>query len=347
MTALKIDIDNCRYKAMFGVGGVGSGSFFRLNKNHTLGREESRFGYYVDQKDYCKLHIISHYVQTLLGFDFSVFPIGKVGNDEIGTGLLKEMRDVGMKMDYMEQSAKYKTLFAFCFIYPDGSGGNMSENDSASSKVDVHFIEKAYAEFERFNGRGMVLAAPEVPMETRAKLLEIGTLYNFFCIASFNSEEIPDVMNSGMLKNIDLIALNLDEAAAVLNKTTEGSDVKSIIEASIKDLAAINPNLLISITNGKNGSWSWDGKSLIHIPVHHVHAKGTAGAGDAHLAGIIVGLTAGLSLQEAQRLGTLISCHAVTSPHAINKQTNRRSLKTLAEKSKNNLSENICKLLKE
>jgi len=332
---------------MFGVGGVGSGSFFRLDGNHTLGREESRFGHYVDQKDYCKLHIISHYVQTLLGFDFPVFPIGKVGNDEIGTGLLKEMRDAGMQMDYMEQSAEYKTLFAFCFIYPDGSGGNMSENDSASSKVDAKFIEKAHAEFKQFNGQGMVLAAPEVPIETRAKLLEQGTLYNFFRIASFISEEIPEVMNSGILKNIDLIALNLDEAAAILNKSTEGIDVISIVEASIKDLTDINPDLLISITNGKNGSWLWDGKSLMHVPVHHVHAKGTAGSGDAHLAGIIVGLTAGLSIQDAQQLGTLISCHAVTSPHAINKQTNRESLRMLAENSKNDLSKNIYKLLEE
>ena len=62
MKSLKVNIDSCHYKAMIGAGGIGSGMFFKLNGDHTLGREESRSGYFLDQKDYCKLHIISHYV---------------------------------------------------------------------------------------------------------------------------------------------------------------------------------------------------------------------------------------------------------------------------------------------
>ena len=50
---------------MIGTGGVGSGSFFALDGNQTLGREESRGGRFLDCQDYCKLHIISHYVKVL------------------------------------------------------------------------------------------------------------------------------------------------------------------------------------------------------------------------------------------------------------------------------------------
>jgi hypothetical protein len=46
---------------MLGVGGIGSGTFFLLNGEHSLGREESRSGHFIDRRDYCKLHIISHY----------------------------------------------------------------------------------------------------------------------------------------------------------------------------------------------------------------------------------------------------------------------------------------------
>jgi len=53
MTALNIDINKCRYKSMIGVGGIGSGMFFLLNGNHTIGREESRSGYFLDRRDYC------------------------------------------------------------------------------------------------------------------------------------------------------------------------------------------------------------------------------------------------------------------------------------------------------
>ena len=56
-----------RYRALIGTGGIGSGMFFALDGNHTLGREESRSGHFLDRRDYCKLHIVSHYVRRLLG----------------------------------------------------------------------------------------------------------------------------------------------------------------------------------------------------------------------------------------------------------------------------------------
>ena len=57
-------------RRLIGIGGIGSGTFFALNGNHTLGREESRGGRFLDRRDYCKLHIISHYVRPLLGGRF-------------------------------------------------------------------------------------------------------------------------------------------------------------------------------------------------------------------------------------------------------------------------------------
>jgi hypothetical protein len=68
-----LKIDRYHYTAMIGVGGVGSGSFFKLMGNQTLGREESRSGVFLDQEDHCKLHIISHYVKSLTGPDRVTF----------------------------------------------------------------------------------------------------------------------------------------------------------------------------------------------------------------------------------------------------------------------------------
>ena len=79
---LRIEARQWRYRAMIGVGGIGAGSFFALEGDHTLGREESRAGRFLDRRDYCKLHIVSHYVQTLLGLIFSTIPVGRVGDDD-------------------------------------------------------------------------------------------------------------------------------------------------------------------------------------------------------------------------------------------------------------------------
>jgi sugar/nucleoside kinase (ribokinase family) len=53
---------------------------------------------------------------------------------------------------------------------------------------------------------------------------------------------------------------------------------------------------------------------------------GTAGAGDAHLAGALVGLTLGLSLADAHQLAALTAAVAVASPHTINFALDRAAL---------------------
>jgi sugar/nucleoside kinase (ribokinase family) len=332
---------------MIGVGGIGSGMFFRLNGDHTLGREESRSGNFLDRRDYCKLHIISNYVQTLLGKEFKVFPVGKVGGDDIGQRLMEEMRETGFEMNYIERSAGDQTLFSFCFIYPDGSGGNMTTSDSACSRVDPPFVTKVEPEFIRFSGRGIALAAPEVPLEARSKLLELATKHNFFRAASFTSGEIENAIQSGMLRQIDLLGINLDEAAAAAGLSIMDHTPKAIIEAAIKIFVRINPKILLSVTKGKDGSWTWDGSKLNHQPVFQVQVQNTAGAGDAHLAGLMIGLTAGLSLREAQQLATLTSGSSVESPHTINKDTDRKFLKIIADRSKSLIMKNVYKLLEE
>ncbi|MBN2410204.1 hypothetical protein JXQ31_00845 [candidate division KSB1 bacterium] len=347
MQPLKINISNCRYRAMIGVGGIGSGKFFLLDGDHTLGREESRGGRFLDTRDYCKLHIIAHYVQVLLGPEFSVIPIGKIGDDDVGRNLFREMRETGMNLNYVRYVKESPTLFSFCFVYPDGSGGNMTTNDSACSKINGDDVKEVLPEFVRFAHKGIVLAAPEAPMPAREILLDMGTQYHFFRVASFTSEEMRYVMQSNMLLNVDLLAINIDEAASAVDMTAENNNKLSVINSAIKLFGKINPGLNISITGGSNGSWTWDGKTLNHVPALKVDVKSTAGAGDAFLAGMITGLTAGLSLQESQHLATLTAGVSVQSPHTINWDLDKKSLYKLAECSTENVNNHINRLLED
>ena len=134
--SLKLDIASASYQAMIGTGGIGSGVFFALDGDHTLGREESRSGRFLDKRDYCKLHIISHYVKVLLGIDFQTILVGKVGDDEVGHRLLSEMQDTHLDLHYVTAAPGKQTLFSTCFVYPDGSGGNLTTADSACAQVD-------------------------------------------------------------------------------------------------------------------------------------------------------------------------------------------------------------------
>jgi sugar/nucleoside kinase (ribokinase family) len=355
MAPLHLKAGDCRYRAMLGAGGIGSGVFFALAGNHTLGREESRSGRFLDRRDYCKLHIIAHYVQTLLGPDFTTLPIGKVGDDEAGRRLVEEMKAAGMDMRYVEVCPGERTLASFCLIYPDGSGGNLTVDDSACDKVDAACVGQAEPEFARFAGHGIALAAPEVPLAARRKLLELGTAYRFLRVASFVSAEMQAAVETGLLSETDLLGINLDEAAALAGTPASGEQLETpasgrppveVVEAAVEKLRALNPAMLVSITAGKQGSWSWDGTSLAHVPAWPAEVVSTAGAGDAHLAGIIAGLAAGLAMAQAHELGALVAALSITSPHTIAPEVERQSLRALADRLRIPLSDAVGSLLK-
>lgn len=330
MSHLHLTSSPYRYAAMIGVGGVGSGIFFALDGNHTLGREESRGGRFLDRRDYCKLHIVSHYVKRLLGPDFDVIPVGRVGDDQVGASLLAEMRQVGLDMGYMERAEGERTLFAVCFIYPDGSGGNLTGNYSACASVDASFVSRVEPELARFAGKGVALAMPEVPLQARNRLLELGTTHGFLRVASFTSAEMRQVIQDDGMRRVDLLGINIDEAAAAIGISPEDREPEAIVENAVQTLRSSNDSLQVSITAGRRGSWSWDGSSLVHVPAFPAKVASTAGAGDAHLAGIIAGLTVGLPLVEAHRFGALTAALSVTSPHTINPELDRDSLQEFA-----------------
>lgn len=49
--ALNFETPNLRYTGLLGTGGIGSGKIFKLHGDHTLGREESRSGHFLDVKE--------------------------------------------------------------------------------------------------------------------------------------------------------------------------------------------------------------------------------------------------------------------------------------------------------
>ncbi len=334
-------------RAMLGVGGIGSGSFFLLNGEHSLGREESRSGHFIDRRDYCKLHIISHYVKVLLGEDIAVLPIGKVGDDEVGQSLIKEMAAAGLDMRYIQSMPGTQTLYSFCFLYPDGSGGNLTTDNSACDLVEAVDVTHAEADFAAYRSHGIALAAPEVPLAARQKLLQMGSKYGFRRVAAFTSAEIVPAIEMGLLAEIDLLGLNRDEAAAAAGIRSQAGDgpPQPVVDAALDALREINPKLQVTITAGGWGSWSWDGENIIHMPAFPTEVVSTAGAGDAFLAGVIAGQGAGLNLREAQELGMLVAAHSVTSPHTIDPRISRKSLSLFATQAKLALSARVNQFL--
>ncbi len=316
------------------MGGIGAGLFFALEGNHTLGRNESRPARQLDVRDYCKLHIIAHYVAVLLGADpagqpFHVLPIGKVGDDETGRRLWAEMAAVGIDMRLVERVAGQPTPLSVCFQYLDGSGGNITAGATEALALAAEDIDRAVPFLATRREHAIVVAAPEVPLAARAHLLRLGARYGALRVASFTTGEMAEARRLGLTSLVDLLAVNEDEAAALAGRGFDPRDPEPLLRACA---GVLSPGTRLVLTAGKQGAFAWADGAWDYCPAAEVPVASTAGAGDALLAAVIAGLAAGVPLvvpgprrvalaerplASALDLGTLLAAYSVTSPHTI------------------------------
>jgi sugar/nucleoside kinase (ribokinase family) len=289
-----------KYNHIIGTGGIGSGIFFSLTGNKTLGRNESRLAELLPNRDFCKMHIILHYLSVLLragdGKRFMVYPIGKVGNDNTGRSLIQKMEEAGMNTDHIDIVEGIPTLFSVCYQYPDHSGGNITTQNSSNAKVTPEDISGFFKKFSLNGKRGIILAAPEVSVAARIRLLEHGRSRGSLNIAGLLSAEAEEFRDLRGFELTDILSVNIDEARSIAQVSDENTSAKNIVEVCIETLRKINPRITVLVTTGAEGCYCYHDGFLEHKPAIKVPVISTAGAGDAFLAGTIAGICCRLPL---------------------------------------------------
>jgi len=326
------------YRRLVGIGGIGSGIFFKLAGEETLGRNESRLGSLLDVRDYCKLHIVIHYITKLLGAGkersgFLVFPTAKVGDDAPGQRLLSEMHDAGMDTSYVQKVGGSPTLFSVCFQYPDGAGGNITTNNSAAallSNADIDAIRHLVS------SQSIALAVPEVSLDVRRYFLEMATRNGAFRAASFAAAEVKAAREAGMFEMLDLVALNEEEGEEFVGCKWSPQSPEQFVQRCQELLRSSFPGLSVVISAGKLGAYGITAKDSAFAPAQPIEVKSTAGAGDSLLGGVLVGLAIGMPfirsqapaqvIESALQLGVLVGSFKCLSPHTIHPEASLDAL---------------------
>jgi sugar/nucleoside kinase (ribokinase family) len=349
-----------KYERLIGTGGVGSGIVFNLDGDHTLGRNESRSGKLMPFRDYCKLHIIMHYPAVLLGkgrSGFTTYPISNVGCDDVGKALLYEMTDAGMNTSGVSKVPDRPTLYSVCFQYPDKSGGNITTSNSACDTLSPEDIDRFIAGLPEGQSE-IYLAAPEVPLESRLRLLEHGRKRGGFNVGAVLSFEVSEFLAADGIMLLDLLAVNIDEALAIAGIQDENTSSVEVAEACWRVVAEKNKDIMLAVTCGANGSYCFYHGEAEHVPILPMNVVSTAGAGDAFLGGTIAGLCCGLPfikggscdtfaeapLADAVELGTLVSNLTVTSPDTIFHELDMDMLKRFCAERSFKLSDEYKKM---
>jgi fructokinase len=109
----------------------------------------------------------------------------------------------------------------------------------------------------------------------------------------------------------EVLFVNLSEARQIVNLPT--ADAKTVI-AKLYTLGADD----IVITDGQNGAYAHDGKTLVHAPVFKVKTVETTGAGDAFVSGYLGALLHSKTVHEALAWGAInaASCVGQIGPTA-------------------------------
>jgi sugar/nucleoside kinase (ribokinase family) len=334
MRVLRID-ESSPYQQLVGVGGLGTGIFFALEDDHTLGRNESRMGRLLEVRDYCKLHIVIHYVAKLLGASsglFRVLPVGKVGKDSAGQLVLQEMRNIGIDTRFVETVAGEPTLFSVCFQYPDGTGGNITTSNSAAAALGESDLVSVESLLNSVGPKTIALALPEVPLEVRRKFLQLATQAGAFRAASFVSGEIAAARESSMFEQLDLVSVNEGEAGQLIDEVYSPRNPDDFIAKAVRFVRSQYPQLQMVISAGKEGAYVLNREGWNYCPAPRVEVASTAGAGDCLLGGILTAMAAGVPLlnsrpprksltespvSTAVEFGVLLASYKVTSHHTI------------------------------
>ncbi len=333
-----------RYDSLIAAGGVGAGIAFQLLTGETLGRNESRPAVLLSARDYCKGHVVLHYVATLLRTAMpgapKVVPIGRVGDDRDGHRLLEEMRATGMSTEYVIVDPDLPTLYSVSYQYPDSSGGNLTACNSASGALTTTDVARPF-EASTAQERAVVVALPEVPLDARLRLLQHGRERAALTVASIVPEEAEAFEAAGGWELVDIAALNVDEAAAVA-RVPGDLDGGEIARRCAATVSSRHPDIVLIVTDGRRGNYLCAKGEIEHTPALAMTPVSTAGAGDAFLAGVIVGLICGLPLQRrvpakdgspvlstAVDLGALLGSLSIASPHTINPEVDAAAVAAL------------------
>ncbi|WP_039657308.1 ribokinase [Clostridium tyrobutyricum] len=202
--------------------------------------------------------------------------IGKVGNDEDGNALIKELLNYGVNTDYVSKEKNKPTGVAIITVNNQGdnsiivvSGCNMDilNNDIDSSENIISKTDILVSQFE-------------IPIKTIERGFKIAKKYNKITV--LNPSPVLEI-SDGIIQNTDIIIPNEVEIYALtkihVNNLKSASEAgKLFIDRGVK---------AVIITLGEIGAALITEHRQELIPAYKVQAIDTTAAGDSFLGAVV------------------------------------------------------------
>ncbi|WP_313560008.1 sugar kinase [Ruminiclostridium cellobioparum] len=252
--------------------------------------------------------------------------ISKIGRDEFGQFILREIRAEGVDVSgvRIDENAPTGIMFKEIFhgmesrvyYYRKGSAASMLRPED----IDPEYIKNA----KILHITGITPALNISCLETIWSLIrtakENGVLISFdpnIRLKLWSREQASSVLNE-ILPYADIVLSGVGEGEIILGESNAERLIDILLELGVGKVA---------LKMGAEGCWVADMKSRYRINAVEVGKKvDPIGAGDAFNAGFLAGVLEGKGIEECGRMGNIMGAFAITTRGDIEGLPGRREL---------------------
>ena len=243
---------------------------------------------------------------TMVGlalFGGTAFYTGKIGKDVLGALYRRSMSEVGVEFDV--EGNDEPTGTSLVLVTPDGERTMQTSLGSSSSLLESDISQDRiarsrilYVEGYLWGSPSSAAAAEHAIRSARSAGVSIALSFSDPAIV----QACREVFHRVTSQFAAVVFCNEHEAKVYADKTDRMDALRTVAQDCP----------LVFMTCGKDGSLVWDHGHVTTIGAYRVPVVDTTGAGDAYAAGVLYGLTNGLTSTQAAKLGSFAAARVVT-----------------------------------
>jgi len=261
----------------------------------------------------------------------SVSLISAVGKDPLGDEILEVAGHKGVNVEFVTR-ARVGLATGTVLVTVDAIGNATYELVQPAAWDEIRVPAKVLTAVGKSRAFTFGSLAGRSPynLEQLDRLLAVEGPLKFFDVNLRPPFADPPLVME-LAKRADVLKLNDGEVGRLASWILTG-DAAADTPRSHDDIAAACGLLAratnasrICVTMAEQGAALWEGSTLVTAPAPQVEVKDTVGAGDAFMAGLMMGLTYGVDpktvLRNACRLGAFVASHNGATPLLPNELT--------------------------